>query len=694
MKTFATTNRSVENAPAHLIARGRSRAVRERENAPPVSSFSTPTIQRKASCACGGGCPACQAKSNDLRISQPNDPTEIEADQIANRVMRMRAVEPRPVTRPNSDSGTIQRKCSECEDEDETIHRKPLPSGGSVPAQSPTHVQNAICSGGRPLDRETRSFFEPRLGYDLSAVRIHMGGTAAESAIAIDARAYTLGSNIVFAAGEYPPDSESGQQLLAHELAHVAQQGWHSDNQTIHRCPDAASLTDFDTRVLAIRALNEFTALPVADRQMAEDILTTIRDRDDCIFMAERFHVLLTSPVDQSPAVGAAVSSVMATAADEERRRLATPEGRRLQNLQEDVTSSASRNWETLSPPPRSWGHMATFRIDRSDPNNIVVQVRIRVQGNPDDAANIVAQQDGIERAAQELGYTLDLIFVTSGGPDVFTVSVNPSLPVTAGNWSAYDTDPSGYTHEIHHLLGSDDRYDYTSHADNPRMDIHNRLIWFRVEAHRSRDPLEAQSLMGSGSHLLDDDICRVSQLNFASCMSARQSRRDMITRARGAAFSRSFRVFEMLSGIRPVAPVWGASDTREFQVRRMVRMAEQIFGTPLDRDSLAENIGDMRYRLAPGIDVQPMPSADSNCTGNAHYVVDMRPPIRLCPEFVALASSDQEQTFLRAAAQMIRLDNSLPVSLCTSSDCGTACGGFNSADTWAKYITCASDLI
>lgn len=54
------------------------------------SKFNLPeNFFRKASCPCGGGCPACQAKSSNLAISQPNDPAEIEADQIADRVMRM-----------------------------------------------------------------------------------------------------------------------------------------------------------------------------------------------------------------------------------------------------------------------------------------------------------------------------------------------------------------------------------------------------------------------------------------------------------------------------------------------------------------------------------------------------------------------------------------------------------------------------
>lgn len=198
-----------------------------------LSGYSAAPIFRKTSCPCGGGCPACQAKSSDLKVSQPNDPAEIEADQIADRVMRMPVGErkPRSATGAPTPIGgspsTVHRKCDTCEDEEETIQRKALPSGGGIPSQSLAHVQSAIGSGGRPLDRETRSFFEPRLGYDLSSVRIHTGGTADESAREIDARAYTLGSNIVFSSGEYDPGNAGGKRLLAHELAHVVQQPFH-----------------------------------------------------------------------------------------------------------------------------------------------------------------------------------------------------------------------------------------------------------------------------------------------------------------------------------------------------------------------------------------------------------------------------------------------------------------------------------
>ncbi len=182
-------------------------------------------VFRKASCACGGGCPDCQAKSSDLKVSQPNDPAEIEADQIADKVMRMPMVETEPIGNTCSPPSTIHRTCSACEDEEKMVQRTAMPSDRGVSAQGPDHVQNAISAGGQPLDHQTRSFFEPRLGYDLSNVRIHTDSTAGQSARAIHAKAYTLGSDIIFNSGEYRPDTDNGRHLLAHELAHVAQQG-------------------------------------------------------------------------------------------------------------------------------------------------------------------------------------------------------------------------------------------------------------------------------------------------------------------------------------------------------------------------------------------------------------------------------------------------------------------------------------
>lgn len=74
------------------------------------------------------------------------------------------------------------------------------------------------------LEGSVRAQMETRFGAEFGAVRIHADATAAESARTIGAAAYTVGRDIVFGAGRYQPHSGAGQQLLAHELAHVVQQ--------------------------------------------------------------------------------------------------------------------------------------------------------------------------------------------------------------------------------------------------------------------------------------------------------------------------------------------------------------------------------------------------------------------------------------------------------------------------------------
>src|SRR5262249_12670896 len=70
----------------------------------------------------------------------------------------------------------------------------------------------------------TRRFMESRFNHDFSQVRLHTDPQAAESARAVNAHAYTVGRDVVFAADRYRPESDTGRALLAHELAHVVQQ--------------------------------------------------------------------------------------------------------------------------------------------------------------------------------------------------------------------------------------------------------------------------------------------------------------------------------------------------------------------------------------------------------------------------------------------------------------------------------------
>ena len=90
-------------------------------------------------------------------------------------------------------------------------------------ASIPRATPSVLRTSGVPLDAGTRLKMEQRLRADFSDVRIHTAAPAAQSALALNASAYTLGSDIAFAPGRYVPDSAAGERLLAHELAHVAQ---------------------------------------------------------------------------------------------------------------------------------------------------------------------------------------------------------------------------------------------------------------------------------------------------------------------------------------------------------------------------------------------------------------------------------------------------------------------------------------
>jgi hypothetical protein len=85
-------------------------------------------------------------------------------------------------------------------------------------------VESVISSSGRPLDRETRRYMESRIGFDFSKVRIHTDSRAAASAKSLNARAYTVGNNVVFGPARFAPNTTEGRRLLAHELTHTVQQ--------------------------------------------------------------------------------------------------------------------------------------------------------------------------------------------------------------------------------------------------------------------------------------------------------------------------------------------------------------------------------------------------------------------------------------------------------------------------------------
>jgi len=140
-----------------------------------------------------------------LAINTPGDQYEREADSVAEHVLRI----------PESGMGGAATALS--------IGSPGAPCQASGIAAPPT-VHEVLRSPGLPLDGATRAFMEPRFGYDFSAVRVHSGAHAQQSARDVNARAYTVGHNIVFGPNRWTPETQEGRKLIAHELTHVVQQ--------------------------------------------------------------------------------------------------------------------------------------------------------------------------------------------------------------------------------------------------------------------------------------------------------------------------------------------------------------------------------------------------------------------------------------------------------------------------------------
>jgi Domain of unknown function (DUF4157) len=124
------------------------------------------------------------------------------------------------------EASKISGECAECGKKHLSLQRATVYPSRLTPHASdvPPIVRDILRSTGQPLDDATRAFMEPRFGHDFSKVRVHTGERAADSAQAVNTLAYTVGSDVVFGAGQYSPASPAGKSLLAHELAHVVQQ--------------------------------------------------------------------------------------------------------------------------------------------------------------------------------------------------------------------------------------------------------------------------------------------------------------------------------------------------------------------------------------------------------------------------------------------------------------------------------------
>lgn len=185
-----------------------------------------------------------------LVISENDDPLEMEADRVADRVLAMGGQDTRLQRYTPMQTGVsvqlgpslpcaLGRDNSSPRGTDRLDERIAIQCSGSRTrsAVPPAFVTDVLDSGGVPLDLDTRSFMEQRFDHDFSDVRLHTGSAAETSAAALSALAYTIGNHIVFGHQRFAPATSEGRRLLAHELTHVVQQRRSANVALVQRSP-------------------------------------------------------------------------------------------------------------------------------------------------------------------------------------------------------------------------------------------------------------------------------------------------------------------------------------------------------------------------------------------------------------------------------------------------------------------------
>ena len=165
-------------------------------------------------------CIGCEPSSDELGVVRLY--RQVAPDEIRERLIRAFL----------SETETLQRQANfpERAEEEDAGERILMQSKASVPPSSSTGPGlesrlRSLKGGGEPLPSAVREDLGLRFGHDFATVRVHTDGDAANIAQAVNARAFTVGSDVAFATGEYRPYTQAGRRLLAHELTHVVQQG-------------------------------------------------------------------------------------------------------------------------------------------------------------------------------------------------------------------------------------------------------------------------------------------------------------------------------------------------------------------------------------------------------------------------------------------------------------------------------------
>ena len=349
-------------------------------------------------------------------------------------------------------------KCAACSKKRAKLQRRAVTSQNG-PQNAPPIVHEVLRESGRPLPPATRAFMEPRLGHtlsnhstsrvsptvaktglqigeandpfereaektpnaimhfptpqashhDLSHVRIHTGIKATQSANAVSARAYTVGRNIVFGAGQYQPETLSGQRLLAHELTHVAQQESSGDYR-VSRIPKEDQIPDRYNFTANCGWIDWSHAQP----SLAQNLINRVQSTSDALRAAGRGASATTGRLD-TPNMQSAAGGIVLSRASLSINLLRPLSNQEVLSVALSIFKRLSIVFETLQEWTDFVGHSSFSQEDL--PSNLIGFYRAAMNYSRSDVENfcgLVTPSNPIRRHVTNRRYSAVLNITNS----------------------------------------------------------------------------------------------------------------------------------------------------------------------------------------------------------------------------------------------------------------------------------------
>jgi hypothetical protein len=269
---------------------------------------------------------------------------------------------------------------------------------------------------------------------------------------------------------------------------------------SMHLVSHCATTKSALTMVEVVRSNPHYDKLSGDERDLVNEICDEISKRDNYSYYFEKLTLLLNTPyVSSKPLLKsqqtselkesvAVVRTISGDANDEE----------------EALESSRLEGWVRYRP---RFGWPAGYYVNRDDPLHIYIRVHVKLNGSPEIVQQMYQLEDAVEKHLSVPGFSVNLVWSDSAGPDVFEVDTDQGEWATSFNWAG---DYFTMAHELMHLFGLPDEYNrIESHAGNKYIATSTRLTWFLVQMRdKTQDDAEEGIMWHNWKKPLPRHVC------------------------------------------------------------------------------------------------------------------------------------------------------------------------------------------